>query len=106
MFLMFLRPIFGPIIMCGAIVLTINDCLNLHREHGLAEKWYPFEESIRVPLIVQDPRMPKNKHGTVSDKFTLNVDLAPTLMGAANIEPASFMQGRNIADLYLKSNPS
>ena len=72
----------------------------------MAEKWYPFEESIRVPLIIQDPRMSKEKRGTVNDKFTLNVDLAPTLMGAANLKASSFMQGRNIADLYLKSNPS
>ena len=49
---------------------------NLHGEHGLAEKWYPFEESIRVPLVIQDPRMPKHRRGTISDAWTLNVDLA------------------------------
>jgi arylsulfatase A-like enzyme len=38
------------------------------------------EESIRVPLIVLDPRMPAGKAGTVRNEFTLNVDLAPTLL--------------------------
>jgi arylsulfatase len=55
-------------------------------------------------LIIQDPRMSKEKYGTTSDKFTLNIDLAPTLLGAAQVEPSSFMQGRDIADLYLKSS--
>jgi arylsulfatase A-like enzyme len=46
--------------------------------------------------------MAKTKHGSVSDKFTLSVDLAPTLLGAAGIAPSNFMQGRDIADIYLK----
>jgi arylsulfatase len=71
------------------------------RQHGLSEKWYPFEESILVPLIIQDPRMPKRRRGTVSTDFTLSIDLAPTILGAANLPPASFMQGRDVAELYL-----
>lgn len=31
----------------------------------------------------------------------MNIDLAPTIVGAANLQPDSRMQGRNIADLYL-----
>lgn len=68
-----------------------------------AEKWYPFEESIRVPLVIQDPRMPKERRGTISEAWTLNVDLTPTILGAANLPPSDFMQGRNIADLYLNA---
>ena len=45
--------------------------------------------------------MPKGKHGTFNDKFTLNIDLAPTILGAAKIKPSNFLQGRDIADLYL-----
>jgi arylsulfatase len=85
----------------NTLLIFTTDNGNMHGEHGLAEKWYPFEESIRVPLVIQDPRMPKHRHGTTSDAWTLNVDLAPTILGAANIEPASFMQGRDISDLYL-----
>lgn len=45
--------------------------------------------------------MPKDKIGTLNNEFTLNIDLAPTILGAANLEAPSVMQGRNIADLYL-----
>ncbi|CAB9517658.1 Extracellular sulfatase SULF-1 [Seminavis robusta] len=72
-----------------------------HGEHGLAGKWYPHEESIRVPLIIYDPRMPTEKQGTTDDSFTLNIDLAPTILGAANIDVPETYQGRDISDLYL-----
>jgi arylsulfatase A-like enzyme len=75
-----------------------------HGEHGLAGKWFPYQESIRVPLIIRDPRMPFAKRGTLEDAFTLNVDLAPTILGAANLAPPPGMQGRDIAELYLASS--
>ncbi|MFM7185874.1 MAG: sulfatase/phosphatase domain-containing protein, partial [Planctomycetota bacterium] len=65
-------------------------------------KWYPFEESIRVPLIVVDPRMPADERGTVDDALALNVDLAPTILAAAGIAPPPRMQGRDLATLYLE----
>jgi arylsulfatase A-like enzyme len=46
--------------------------------------------------------MPKNKRGTLDDSFTLNIDLATTILGAANLPPHERMQGRDIADLYMK----
>ena len=83
-------------------ILFTTDNGNFHAEHGIADKWYPHEESIRVPLLIQDPRMPKEVRGTVSEEFTLNIDLAPTLLSAAGIPKPDYMQGRDIADLYLK----
>ncbi len=86
------------------VLIFTTDNGNLAGEHGLAEKWYPFEESLRVPLVIQDPRMPENRRGTMSDAWTLNVDLAPTILGIAGVPPSDFMQGRDIADLYLNNN--
>jgi arylsulfatase A-like enzyme len=83
------------------LLIFTTDNGNMHGEHGLAEKWYPYEESIRVPLVIVDPRMHKSQHGTRNDEFTLSIDLAPTILGAAKISPSSFMQGRDIAKLYL-----
>jgi arylsulfatase A-like enzyme len=88
----------------NTVLIFTTDNGNLHGEHGLAEKWYPFEESIRVPLVIQDPRMPMELHGTTSDAWTLNIDLAPTMLGAAKVAPSSFMQGRDIANLYLHAD--
>ena len=89
------------------MIIFTTDNGYFHGEHGLAGKWYPYQESIRVPLIIYDPRMPLSKRNTLEDSFTLNIDLATTILGAAGITtPHPEMQGRDIADLYLPPNPS
>jgi arylsulfatase len=70
--------------------------------HGIAGKWHPYQESIRVPLIVYDPRMAKSKRGKVDVSFTLNIDLAATILGAANLPVDPRIQGRDMADIYVK----
>ena len=100
---------------CGAILLELEEQGVLdetlvifttdngyyHGEHGLADKWYPHEESIRVPLIIWDPRLHRELRGSTDDCFTLSVDLAPTILAAAGIEAPPRMQGRDIAHRYL-----
>jgi arylsulfatase A-like enzyme len=85
------------------IIFTTDNGM-FHGAHGLAGKWYPYQESIRVPLIVYDPRMPKEKRGTVDDSFTLNIDLAETILSAAGVESPAIMQGRDISDLYIRND--
>ena len=81
--------------------------MNLNLSLSLMYIGFPFEESIRVPLIIQDPRMSKSMIGTTNDDFTLNIDLAPTILSAANIPVPSVMQGRDMSQLYRKQeNPS
>ncbi len=86
------------------LVIFTTDNGYYHAEHGLADKWYPHQESIRVPLIIHDPRMPKEQIGKTNDNMTLNVDLAPTILAAAGIKAPERMQGRDIAPLYLDKN--
>ena len=85
------------------LVIFIGDNGYFHAEHGLADKWYPHQESIRVPLIVRDPRMDKARRGGTNDDFVLNVDVAPTILAAAGIAEPQRMQGTNFAPLYLAS---
>jgi arylsulfatase A-like enzyme len=85
----------------NTVVVFTTDNGYFHGEHGLADKWYPHEESIRVPLIVDDPRLPRARRGTTADAFVLNVDLAPTLLAAAGLAAPAGMQGADFAPLYL-----
>ena len=55
-----------------------------------------------VGLLERPPRMDASKRGTTNDEFTLNVDLAPTILHFAGFEPPKVMQGRDISELYLK----
>lgn len=85
----------------NTLIIFTTDNGYYHAEHGLADKWYPHQESIRVPLVIKDPRMPRAKHGTTNDDFTLNVDLAPTILNAVGMDVPDTMQGTDIAPLYL-----
>jgi len=85
------------------LIIFTTDNGNSHGEHGLAGKWFPYQESIRVPLVIRDPRMPSEAHGTTNDEFTLNIDLASTILSAAGVEQPARMQGRDISELYLPS---
>ena len=54
-------------------------------EHGFAGKWYGHEESIRIPLIIHDPRLPAATRGKRCKAMSLNIDLHPTVLESANL---------------------
>lgn len=68
-------------------------------ERGYAGKWSMHDLSIRVPLIVCDPRSPASARGTVRDEMVLNVDIAPTLLDLAGLAAPGTMQGRSLLPL-------
>jgi len=61
-------------------------------EHGLVDKRYAYEQSIRVPHLVRFPRMAP-RGGKRVDEMVLNIDLAPALLEAAGIKPPPGNQG-------------
>jgi arylsulfatase A-like enzyme len=68
-------------------------------DRGLADKWLMYEESIRVPLIIYDPRLPKSRHGVAPDQMALNIDVAPTLLDLAGLKVPEGTQGRSLVPL-------
>lgn len=66
-------------------------------EHGLEGKWYGHEESVRVPLIVYDPRMLQQRK--VVEQMVLNIDLAPTILTWAGVTVPDKMQGEALQPL-------
>ncbi len=89
----------------NTLILFTSDNGYFHGERGLADKWYPYEESIRVPLIVRDPRKDPGRRGAVLDPMVLNIDLAPTIVAAAGLPVPARMQGRDLAPLILQAEP-
>src|SRR6185295_6751602 len=68
-------------------------------ELGMAHKWYGFEPSVRVPLIVYDPRNLSGQGGRVENSIALNVDIAPTILDIAGIKAPSVMEGSSLVPL-------
>ncbi len=72
---------------------------------GLAGKWSHFEESLRVPLIVYDPRVPADQRGKVSDAAALNVDLPATFLDFAGAEIPERYQGHSLQPIVAGDKP-
>lgn len=75
-------------------------------EHGLAGKWYLYEEAMRMPLLVYDPRQPASERGTWRRAMTLNIDLYPTMLELAGIEPAPDVEGKSLVGLLHGKDPN
>jgi arylsulfatase A-like enzyme len=68
-------------------------------EHGLAGKWFMHEESIRLPLILFDPRTPGAVRGRRIPQFVLNIDMAPTILDLAEVPIPPQIQGKSVLPL-------
>jgi arylsulfatase A-like enzyme len=88
-------------VLDNTLIIFMGDNGYFHSEHGLADKWYPYQESIKVPLIVCDPRLSKNKRNTVNEEFVLNIDIAPAIIAAVGQPIPETMQGKDFSILYL-----
>ena len=87
----------------NTIILYTSDNGFYEGEYGFADKWYGHELSIRVPLIIYDPRQPA-WHGQTTNRYTLNIDLAPTMLTLAGVPVPAQMQGRTLTALMNNRN--
>jgi arylsulfatase A-like enzyme len=65
-------------------------------ERGFAGKWTMHDLSIRVPLIIYDPRLAKTRRGMIDSSLVLNVDIAPTLLDLAGVSIPQEIQGKSL----------
>jgi arylsulfatase A-like enzyme len=84
----------------NTIIMLMGDNGFYLAEHGMAGKWYPHEESIRVPLFIYDPRLPVESRGLRREEMVLNIDVAPTILSLAGLEVPEGMQGHDLNRLY------
>lgn len=70
-------------------------------DHGLGEKELFYEQAVRVPLIVVDPRPCADAtRGSVVDAFVESVDIVPTVLEAIEVDPAPHVvEGRSLLPL-------
>lgn len=73
---------------------------------GLAGKWSHFEESIRVPMIVFDPRVETAAQGQVADAIALNLDLPATFLDWAGVEIPERYQGHSLKPVVEGNRPA
>jgi len=81
----------------NTVVVFYSDNGHFMGEHGFSGKWLMYEESLRVPGFIFDPRDPKGR--VRSQEMVLNIDLAPTILDLAGLEIPSHMDGKSLVPL-------
>jgi arylsulfatase A-like enzyme len=120
------RLVHGVDVQIGRILAALNDPNNdgntsdsvaantmiiLSSDHGFflgerqqAGKWYIQEESIRVPMVVMDPRLPAAQKGKRVSQMALNIDIPATILDYAGVALPTVMQGRSMKPI-VDGNP-
>ena len=69
-------------------------------ERGFAGKWTMPDLSIRVPLIIYDPRMASVRRGIIDSNLVLNVDIAPAILTVSGILKNQFSYQLKLGCLF------
>ncbi|UCD58132.1 MAG: sulfatase-like hydrolase/transferase [Candidatus Hydrogenedentota bacterium] len=85
------------------IVVYAGDNGYFWGEHRLVDKRWPYEESIRIPLIVRYPRLIKDP-GRKADQMVLNIDVAPSLLSMAGLPVPENMEGESFEPILLSES--
>jgi arylsulfatase A-like enzyme len=83
----------------NTIIVYSADNGYLMGDRGTAGKWNHYEQSLRIPLIVFDPRLPENKRGRVVTELVNNMDMAPTFVDMAGVDVPAVYQGASLVPL-------
>ncbi len=73
-------------------------------DHGMFDKRFMYEESLRMPFLVRWPA--RIRPGTRSAAMGLNVDFAPTFLDAARLPVPADMQGRSLLPVLGRTTPA
>lgn len=78
----------------NTVIILMGDNGYFLGERQLAGKWLMYDNSLRVPLIIYDPRNPVARRET---GIALNIDVPSTIFDFAGIDIPKEWQGRSLA---------
>jgi len=87
----------------STLVVYMGDNGFAFGEHGLIDKRTAYEESMRVPMLVRCPELFKG--GQTVKEVVANIDIAPTFLSAAGLEPPAAYQGLNFLPVLQGKQP-
>lgn len=88
------------------LIIFTSDHGDLQGDHWLGEKEYFFENAIKVPLIIYDPRDYANAtRGQTLSQFVECIDITPTILSALDIAiPEHRMDGQSLLPLLANQH--
>ncbi|HUE84405.1 MAG TPA: sulfatase [Pyrinomonadaceae bacterium] len=81
----------------STLIIFMGDNGFAFGEHGLIDKRTAYEESMRVPMVMQCPDLFRG--GTVVQQVVANIDIAPTILEAAGLRAPDYMDGKSFLTL-------
>jgi len=87
----------------NTVVIYTSDQGFFLGDHGLFDKRFMYEASVKMPFIVRWPGV--TKPGSVQDLMAINPDFAPTFMEMAGLPAPADMQGVSLAPLLRGETP-
>ena len=88
----------------NTVVVFSSDNGYFWGEHGLGDKRWAYEESIRDPLFVRYPAL--IKPNTTFDQLVMNIDVCPTFLELAGVAVPKNVEGRSLVPLFKDSKAS
>jgi len=88
----------------NTVVIYTSDQGFFLGDHGLYDKRFMYEHSLRMPFLVRWPA--KIKPGRVQDAMAINCDFAPTFMEIAGLKVPAEMQGRSLVPVLTGDKPA
>ncbi len=86
--------------LSNTVIVFTSDNGMMWGEHGWSSKVVPYEESIRVPLVIRADAMIASPHR--DDHLVLNIDLAPTFADVSGAS-APRMEGMSVVPLLVST---
>jgi len=90
-------------VLDNTIVVYTSDQGFFLGDHGWFDKRLMYEESLRMPLLIQYPD--RIDPGSTSDDIVVNVDFGPTLLDLMGVEIPDHVQGRSFAPILDGDTP-
>jgi arylsulfatase A-like enzyme len=88
--------------LSNSLIVFMSDNGFAWGEHRFTNKKQPYEEGIRVPMVIRDDALISSP--STDDHFVLNVDLAPTIAEAAGVS-APGAEGTSLMPLITGTPP-
>jgi arylsulfatase A-like enzyme len=93
----------APAVLANTVIIYTSDNGYAWGEHKWGDKRVPYEESIRVPLVV---RPAGGVSARTETSLALNIDLAPTIVALAGKSPGDCVDGKSLVPFLGAAPPS
>jgi arylsulfatase A-like enzyme len=87
----------------NTVVIYTSDQGFFLGDHGLYDKRFMYEESLRMPFLVRWPAA--TRPNSVQEALVINPDFAPTFLELAGVPVPADMQGRSLVPCSRAGSP-